>query len=190
MIWDTPKKAHVGQSTGKEEWYTPPDIVELVCAVMGGIDLDPASCEKANTVVKADKYFTREDDALDELTSWKTTGGRVFLNPPYRQPLIYNFAKRLEIEVDIGNIKQAIWLSNNGTETKWGSLIQRRSLAVCFPARRIAFLNENLKPENRPLQGQMIAAYGSDMDVKKFCEQFDWLGPCHVNSWTVFYPKV
>ena len=44
---------------------------------MKGIDLDPASCAKANKVVNATKYFCKRQDGLRQ--EWR---GRVFLNPP------------------------------------------------------------------------------------------------------------
>lgn len=65
-------------SSRSVEWFTPPEIVEAARATMGGIDLDPASCESANRVVRAKEYFTRRDDAL--LRPWHAE--RVFLNPP------------------------------------------------------------------------------------------------------------
>ena len=35
-------------SSASQEWYTPAPILERVRAVLGPIDLDPASCEEAN----------------------------------------------------------------------------------------------------------------------------------------------
>jgi hypothetical protein len=64
-------------SANKGEWFTPPEIIKRVHAVMGGIDLDPASCAKANTIVGAKQFFTAADDALNR--PWH---GRVFVNPP------------------------------------------------------------------------------------------------------------
>lgn len=65
-------------SSATQEHYTPADVVEAAREVLGGIDLDPASCAEANATVRATRYFTRADDGLDR--AWG--GGRVFLNPP------------------------------------------------------------------------------------------------------------
>jgi hypothetical protein len=59
------------------EHYTPPEIVEAARETMGGIDLDPASCLKANRYIKAKRYFTQKDNGY--LRDWH---GKVFLNPP------------------------------------------------------------------------------------------------------------
>lgn len=64
-------------SANKGTWFTPPEIIKRVHAVMGGIDLDPASCAKANEIVGAKQFFTAADDALNR--PWR---GRVFVNPP------------------------------------------------------------------------------------------------------------
>ncbi len=58
------------------EFYTNRNIIELAHATMGSIDLDPASCKKANTIVKAKKIFTIND----KQEPWY---GNVWINPPF-----------------------------------------------------------------------------------------------------------
>ena len=72
------QKKWIGAS-GDDEYYTPVEIVEATRKALGGkIDLDPASCELAQKTVKAEKYYTIDDDGLS-----KEWSGYVFLNPPF-----------------------------------------------------------------------------------------------------------
>lgn len=82
------------------EHGTPVHVVEASRACLGAIDLDPASCSKANRVVGARFFFTQEDYSATDATLardkgvgirhdglsalWGDTGApsRVFLNPP------------------------------------------------------------------------------------------------------------
>jgi hypothetical protein len=52
-------------------------VIDAAHAVMGAIDLDPASNAKFNKTVRAAKFLTEADDGLT-----KRWHGRVFLNPP------------------------------------------------------------------------------------------------------------
>ena len=169
---------HVAQASGNYEWYTPPQIVSMAREVLGGtIDLDPASTETANQIVKA-RYFIGEiDDALNPNTLWETgEGGTVFINPPYRTDLIEEFVNRLQYEMNLFNVLKAVWLSNNATETQWAQKLFNRSKVVCFPSRRIPFLDQELEPVNTPLQGQMIVGMGQELDPEKFRAVFSELG--------------
>jgi ParB family chromosome partitioning protein len=115
------------------------------------IDLDPASSHAAQKVVKAERYYTAEDDGL--LQPWE---GRIWLNPTYRQPLIQKFTQVLCEVFDSGKVIQAIVLTNNASETRWFQAIAHRSTAICFPKTRIKFFSPDLVKGRQPLQGQTI----------------------------------
>lgn len=75
-LWDAPMLAQ--HSSGSNEHYTPPGLLDLVREVFGqDIDLDPCSCAAANTLVRARRYYTEADDGLT--LPWE---GTVFVNPP------------------------------------------------------------------------------------------------------------
>lgn len=64
-------------SSATNEHYTPSSVVEPARALLGGFDLDPASCLEANARVQARRIYTIEDDGLAQ--EWE---GLTFLNPP------------------------------------------------------------------------------------------------------------
>lgn len=116
-----------------DEWYTPAEYIEAARQVMGGIDLDPASNDEAQEVVKAACYYTKRDNGLT--MPWF---GCVWLNPPYSTPLIRQFVTKLIEEHDAGNITEAVILTNNSSDTAWFHDLLSRYPA-CFTRGRVQF---------------------------------------------------
>jgi ParB-like chromosome segregation protein Spo0J len=161
-------KPHVSHNSGDNEWYTPAPLIKAAREAMGGIDVDPASCPLANETVEAAKYYTAEDDGLTR--PWV---GRVWLNPPYAQPLIRQFCEGLVKRYQEGEVRAACVLVNNGTETAWGQALLSHAAAVCFPKSRIKFYSPE-GTKSSPLQGQLVAYFGDD--AERFAKAFAELG--------------
>jgi len=163
-----PKPApHVSQNSGDNEWYTPPEYIEAARQVMGGIDLDPASCETANAEVRATEYFTQETDGLKQ--RW---AGRVWMNPPYSAKPVKAFCAALSAHYASGSVTEAIVLVNNATETEWFQTISEHATALCFPRSRIKFWHPD--KVSAPLQGQAILYLGMFPD--DFKAEFEKFG--------------
>jgi phage N-6-adenine-methyltransferase len=146
-----------------DTWETPDDTLELVRAVLGTIDLDPASNTHAQKRVQATHWLSAKDNALEH--NWV---GNVFCNPPYSMPLIAQFTSKLIAEYDAGRIKQAIYLVNNCTDAGWCQTLLRR-FSVCFTCGRISFLQgDGQKFATR--QGQAIFYLGKHST--NFCAVF------------------
>ena len=135
---------------------------------MGRIELDPASSDIAQRLVRADRYFTKDNDGLAQ--SWR---GRVYLNPPYSKELIGRFADKLVDHYLNGDIPAAVVLVNNATETSWFQALAGASSAVCFVTGRVKFLDPEGNP-GAPLQGQAVLYLGPD--VKSFKSEFGVFG--------------
>lgn len=121
----------VQQST-TNEWYTPARYLDAARTVLGGIDLDPASCAEANETVQATRFLVEEDDGLT--FEWH---GRVWLNPPYGR-IAGSFVDYLVDEYEEGHVTAAVALVNaHCTDTQWFQRLWPYTL--CFTDHRIDF---------------------------------------------------
>jgi len=150
-----------------DEWYTTAEYVEAARAVMGEIDLDPASCAAAQEVVRAVLYYDKQDDGLHLQSEWS---GRVWLNPPYSNPS--PFTDRAIEMYQAGKIDQCIILVNNATETRWFQRLLA-SYPACFLDRRISFWHPGRSADG-PRQAQVVFYLGQEWD--RFVERFHSLG--------------
>jgi len=150
------------------DWYTPAKYIEACRAVMGGIDLDPASSEWAQKTVNAKEYYTAEDDGL--MYEWE---GRVFLNPPFKYPLVAHFVGKRCDSFEERLVSQAILLTNNNTDARWWQRATHLCDAVCCTAGRIRFYNR-AGESSSPTNGQTFLYFGPDK--KLFGKHFKGFG--------------
>lgn len=162
------KNPHVAYNNGNNEWYTPEAYIAAARRVLGDIDLDPASSEIANRIVKARQIYTVQDDGLA-----KEWAGKVWLNPPYAGDLIPLFCDKIAAHYKMGEVAESIILVNNATETGWFNILIELASAVVFPKGRVKFY----APDGTlaaPLQGQAVIYLGNNPD--KFLQHFKPFG--------------
>ncbi|SRR6266568_527608 len=152
------------------EWYTPSKYIEAAREVMGTIDLDPASCELANQVVKATKYYTKEDNGL--MHPWY---GNVWLNPPFgktnNQSNQAFFTRKLLRDYFTNSIKQAILLiTPKNTAGYFQALWQ---FPICFTNHNVIFYRPNGKWRDQ-MFGTCFIYLGPN--EQKFIEVFSKFG--------------
>ena len=148
------KAPRAGDHDGNDEWYTPAGVVGAARAVMGRIDLDPASTSEANETVKAKTIYTVEDDGLTK--PWR---GRVFLNPPFSAQLKRAFCDRLRESVASGDVKQAVLVTPIDISPQWGDVIRTGASAVALAVGSTPFYGPRGE-RGGPGFGHMVSYYG------------------------------
>ncbi len=159
-------------SSMSDEWYTPPLFVDLARNVMGGIDIDPASSERAQEWIQATTYYTQRENGL--LRPWH---GRLWLNPPYSQMRLWT--EKTSTELVRGAVSEAVLLVRPAVGTAWYQALASR-FPCCIPHKRIRFLNAEGREQRSPIHGNAFFYLGEDAD--KFRAVFSAVGviirPC------------
>lgn len=139
--------ANYQHQTLSVEHYTPPAVIEAARVVLGGIELDPASSPLAQTHVKAERFFTKEDDGLAQ--PWKARS--VFLNPPgcpkkYTPSLAPRFWEKLDSAWGKNEVEAAIFVCFSLEQLQqFQNVTPLRPPAhfpFCIPRTRLAFWQE------------------------------------------------
>lgn len=143
------------------EWYTPSTIVEPARRVFDGvIDLDPASHEEANRTVKAERYYTEQDNGL--IQPWD---GSSFVNPP--GGLVNEFWHKWCVEWLSGRMREGIWVGYSLEQLQTLQNINAKLLpwdfAVCYPRKRIAFIENEAK---RAVRVEKLLKQGKEPNKK------------------------
>lgn len=132
------------KTTASDNWATPWEIVNA----LGKFDLDPC-CAPENA--KAEKFYTIENDGLTQ----KWGGGRVWCNPPYSQPALYQFCQKM---AEHGNGILLIF-ARTGNKV-WQEIIFQKATAVLFLRKRIRFIGEDGEPGGSAGCDSALVAFG------------------------------
>lgn len=149
-------------SSKSSEHYGPPWLADLAHEVMGGIDLDPASCAAANRLIRARFYYSPErgEDGLRE--HW---AGRVYLNPPggqikWQGQWVNQAAlwwATLVARYNAGWVDEAIFTVFNlelfRYAQRWPGISHPLDFPYCMPKDRIDFHAPGEAPESSEPQG-------------------------------------
>lgn len=142
------------------EWYTPTKYIEAAREALGGIDLDPASNDRANEIVKAVAFFTKKDDGLER--DWH---GRVFVNPPYGTSEKYGslasaFCNKAITEYERDKVSACVILVNSVHSQNWQAALY--DYTVCFVDHRIQFISGDGEENKNPTFQNIFVYLGRD----------------------------
>lgn len=131
------------------DWYTPKEIIDS----LGEFDLDPATCLDAMRINhSAKKFYTKEDNGLTQ--AWE---GRVWLNPPYSQPLLKLFLQKMALH------NNGIALTGARIDTQWfHDIVLANASAIKLLYGRIKFYDSDGMIGKQPNNGSILVAFGKD----------------------------
>jgi len=162
----TPSALH---SAKTPKWGTPSRIIASAWALLGKIDVDPASSFDFNKFVGASQIYTEQDNGLTK--SWL---GKVFVNPP--GGLVVEFWEKLIQEVLSGNTGKAFWIGFSVEQLCLLSLHEFGPLdfSTVILRKRLSFTSEQGQTGGSPSHGNYLTALGCDREL--FDKLFSSLG--------------
>lgn len=178
--------ANIHHSSASTEWYTPSWLVEYCRTVLGGIDVDPCSCEEAQKIIGARKWFGEDEDGLSK--SWR---GNVFMNPPGgfapsdvaekwgSKSSAQCWYSKLLYEIDNENARDAIVVCFNLDTLR----ALQPSQPICILAKRVKFdklVDGKRIPGNSPAHGTGLILLSDSIKTRKiWAQEMSNIGTCY-----------
>ena len=136
----------------RDLWRTPNYLFAWANKEFGPFDIDLAATAKDS---KCDKYYTEEDDALQQ--TWHGDDFRGWLNPPYSK--IHPWVEKAIVEADHG-FRTAMLIPTFNGEPR-DKLIVDNATEVVLIEGRVQFKGAHLdvKPSSNP-RGSMLVYFG------------------------------
>lgn len=182
----------INQTSGIVEYYTPKQIIEAARQTMDGIDLDPASSERANQSIAATVYFSQERDGLSQ--EWNVCGQstRVWMNHPFgrEDPPCdsgctkkhahhwnhhhgnHKWIQKLIAEFKSGRVSQACCITFASTSEAWFQPLLRQP--QCYLSPRTNYILPNGETLKGVSKGSVVTYFGPN--VNRFKTAFESLG--------------
>ncbi|EGQ7854347.1 hypothetical protein LCX39_004081 [Vibrio vulnificus] len=176
----------INQDSGNFEYYTPKEIVDAARQCMGGIELDPASSLKANSIVQAERIFTKEDDGMAQI--W--VAEKLWMNHPFSRgekacptnrarcakkscqkrgyhidhdiPSNMDWINKLLEHYHQGEIKEAICITFANTSEAWFRKLL--PFPQCMPNKRIQYYLPDGTLADNVTKGSAITYLGPNLD--------------------------
>lgn len=157
-----------------DEWYTPKKLSKMIGEFLGGVDLDPSSTEQANKIIKAKKFYTKNEDALSKRWRARTC----YLNPPFgsvgSKSVQNTFLKKLIDHYNKGDIMEGLALIKASVGYRWFKKCY--SLPVCFLYKRLRFRTPSGAKTSMNPHGSCLVYLGPN--TAAFSEKFSKKGMC------------
>lgn len=156
----------IGGSRDSDSWFTPAWLVHSARRSLGGhITLDPATDPEAQRIVRAETWWTKDDDCLVKNWSDSAIGDHptLWMNPPYAGagPFVSKFFQEAPA------FSRSILLTNSTLDTSY----YRTALATCeqpwaaILTKRIKFWNVDGKAASSNTKGQVLFFLAHSWDV-------------------------
>jgi ParB family transcriptional regulator, chromosome partitioning protein len=158
-------------AAGSDEAYTPPWLIDATRQVLGDIDLDPASCARAQTVIQAAEWYDAVRNGLAQ--HWR---GRMWLNPPFSDSLPW--VKKAVQHWRAGDVSAALLLVRGDPSTEYSRLLAQQAPGVCF-LERVQFWPQRINAKTgRPSSPDFpVLLWYLGADMARFRAVFERYGP-------------
>lgn len=176
---------HGQHASASFDWYTPLEIVEPAHRLFGGFGLDPASCRRANQIVRATEFYSSH--GLERV--WKSR--IVWCNAPSKcaESRAWEWWVKGARAWACGDIDRLFFLVFN--PSSFFQVALTHSLAENVPTpqdaarveftKRVCYLRPDLTPGDAPPHGSaLLLLTRSRGDMRQFADAYAHLGRCTV----------